>query len=241
MVTLFFPDRRRLMRRLVLVSSFSLGVLALGCGSDPGSMLVGWNVGLSGNCAEADIATVRITLEEEGGGTLGPFDASCAAGEGGATFKISDVDEGSYTIVLEGLDADGATIYTGRSSSRTNVTEGKTATPAAITLSPAPASLTVGWKFLDGRGCAVQDGPPTTVRVLLFKSDAQEADETAPCEDYEIVLGDLEADDNYDVQVTALGGTTPLYRYEEVDIDLADGEQLEILGDLLACDPGECN
>lgn len=224
------------MRRLVLVSSFSLGVLALGCGSDPGSMLVGWNVGLSSNCAEAGISTVRITLEEEGGSTLGPFDAACAAGEGGATFKISDVDEGAYAISLEGLDADGGVIYTGRSTGRTNVSEGKAATPAPITLSPAPASLTVQWRFVDGLGCPAQEGAPTTVRVILFKSDSEEANETAPCVDSQLVIGDLEADEDYDVQVTALAGSTPLYRYSELDIALEDGEQRTVIGDLIACD-----
>ncbi len=229
------------MRRLGLVPSFLLGAFLVGCGSDPGSVLVGWNVGLSSNCGEAGIATVRITLEEEGGSTLGPFDASCAAGEGGATFRISDVDEGSYTITLEGLDAGGGVIYTGWSTSRVSVTEGKAATPSAITLSPAPASLTIQWRFVNGLGCSVQDGAPTTVRIVLFKSDTQEADESAPCEDSQLILTDLEADPDYDVQVTAMAGNTGLYRYEELDITLEDGEQRTVLGDLIACEPGACN
>lgn len=231
------------MRRLGLVSSFLLGALAAGCGSDPGAISVSWSVGLSGSCADEGITTVQITLEEEGGSTLGPFEATCTAGEGGGSFKISDVDAGSYTISLVGLDADGNVIYTGRSSSRANVSDGKTATPAPITMSPAPAQLTIQWRFVNGLGCAVQEGEPTQVQVVLFKSNSEETTESAACDDSQLVIGDLEADDDYDVQVTALHGSTRLFRFEQLDIALADGEQRTITGDLLACAdiPAGCN
>ena len=232
------------MRSLVLGSLFLVGVLGAGCGSDPGAIAVRWSVGLSGTCTDAGITTVRITLNEEGGSTLGPFEASCEAGRSAEGFKISDVDVGSYSIDLAGLDADGAVIYTGRSSGRTNVSEGKTATPAAIVMSPAPAQLTIQWKFANGLGCAVQDGVPTDVQVTLFKSNSLETTESADCVDSQVVIGDLEADTDYDVQVTAVDRSgTPLYRFDQLDIALADGEQMTILGDLIACAdiPAGCN
>lgn len=225
------------MRRLGLVGA----VLLMGCGSDPGSVLVGWKIGLNSNCGEAGIATIRITLTEEGGSTLGPFEASCAAGEDGATFKISDVDEGSYTIELEGLDAEGTAVYTGHSASRVNVSEGKASTPPAITLSPAPASLTIQWSFENGLGCAGQTPVPTTVNLLLFKSDSEEANETAECDASFFVFEDLEEDDNYDIQVTALDGSTPVYRFEIVDLELADGQQRTERGTFVSCDTIDCN
>lgn len=229
------------MRTLILGTLCSLlGVLAIGCGSDPGSISVQWDIGLSGSCDDAGVTTVRITLTSSDG-TMGPFEAPCSAGADG--FQIDDVDTGSYSISLEGLDADGNVIYTGRSSSNSNVSEGKTASPAAIVMSPAPAQLTIQWKFDNGLGCAVQEGAPDEVQVVLFKSDANEAEETASCDDSQVVFPDLEADDNYDVRATAMGGGDPLYRFEELDIELADGQQETRLGTFVPCADiaGGCN
>jgi hypothetical protein len=118
-----------------------------------------------------------------------------------------------------------------------SVTEGKSSTPTPITLSPAPASLRINWRFLDGLGCAAQVPPPSDVTLVLFKSNSEEATETTECEASFFVFENLEADDDYDVQVTARDGSTDLYQFEILDISLDDGEQATETGDLLACDP----
>lgn len=231
------------MRRLGLGSSLLLGLLVVGCGSDPGSIAVSWRIGLSGSCDEAGITTIRITLEEEGGSILGPFEAGCEAGEDGSTFKIADVDEGSYTIKLQGLNSDGGITYTGESTGRTSVSAGKTSTPQPVPLSPAPASMTIQWRFNDGLGCPAQDGAPDEVVVILFKDDSEEANISEDCVTSLVVIPDLGRSENYDIQVTAVNGATPLFRFSQEDVTLADGEQKTITGEFVPCADiaGNCN
>jgi len=229
------------MRSLVVGSLFLASVFGVGCGSDPGAINVQWDIGLSGNCADEGITTVRITLTEEGGATVGPFEAPCGSGADG--FSIDDIPEGSYSIDLEGYNSDGDLVYTGHSTGRTKVSEGKTAAPNAIVMSPAPARITVRWAFEDPRGCRVQAGEPDTVQVLLFKGNREETTEETDCEDFELVIDDLDANDDYDIRVTALNGSTKLFAFEQSDLALADGEQAVVDGVLLPCAdvPNLCN
>lgn len=219
------------MRTLALGSFL---VLLSGCGSDPGAINIQWNIGLSGTCEDAGVVNVQITLTNDDGGTVGPVQAPCSSGADG--FLIEDLDEGTYRIDLAGINEDNEVIYTGHATG-TNVSEGKTANPSPIVMSPAPASLTVQWRFDNGLGCTVQVGAPEDVQVVLFKSNANEAQEEAACGDSQIIFGELEADDDYDVQVTAVSGSgEPLFRFSELDIQLADGEQRTVTGAFIPCE-----
>ncbi|MBI2895427.1 MAG: hypothetical protein HYY06_17865 [Deltaproteobacteria bacterium] len=222
------------MRRLLFLS---LGAAwAAGCGSDPGSIDVHWTIGATNDCERAEIAQIRITLREEGGGVEGPFMTACASGTSASSpFRLNDIEEGSYTIVVEGLDATGKVIYMGQSSARYAVEEGKNTPTDAIQLSPAPPSIRVRWSFVGGGLC----GPNLveTVEAKAFFQDTALATGSSDCNDGEILLQETTlVPGEYEVQVNGRdAGGVVIFRYTEVEVEVSAGEETLVSGQLEAC------
>lgn len=227
------------MRKLAYLS---LGAaVAAGCGSDPGSIQVRWTIGANNDCG--DIETVRITLHEESGATEGPFTAPCAAGTS-APFTLNDVDEGDYTIALEGLDGAGNVIFSGESSARYSVNAGQTTTTDAIALNPAPPTIRVLWRFSDGRPCGQHGITQIEARAFLVPDQILDATETAGCDAPQILLQEglrmTPVGSAYEIQLNgkdASGAT--LFRYTtptEDGIVVSAGGEAEVDGVLEPCE-----
>jgi hypothetical protein len=195
---------------------------------------VRWRIGAGSTCEDAGLSTVRISLEESGGETLGPFDASCDVGLS-QPFVIKDVDTGDYFVDLSGLDEDDLVRYSGRSDDRVSVQEGKLSSPSTIILSPVQATIQIQWRFTDGLNCASHG--VTSVHAEAFLNDRREAEGDADCElEPNIVLSDL-GEGTYDVVVTAVSDTgDPVYGFTEHDLELAAGQLAPLIADLESCD-----
>jgi hypothetical protein len=175
--------------RVLFVSSI---LLCSGCifSSDPppGTLEVRWTIGAGvQTCEEAGLDLVEITLEEEGGDLFGPFAASCESGRSG-TYSLDDLEEGTYTIVIDALAGE-ERVYTGTSQDTYTVESDTTVRTERVVLSPIPASLDVLWRFEDGRQCGFHDVDELVIRAFLNNAVAEEV--TTTCAEGEALIEDV--------------------------------------------------
>ena len=226
--------------RLLLLSSILLSSGCIFSSSSEGTLEVRWTIGAGvQTCEDAGLDRVEVTLEEEGGDVLGPFGASCEAGRSDV-LVLDGVDEGSYTILIDGYAGD-ELVYTGRSRSSFSVEADSTVRASTVVLSPIPASVDVLWRFEDGRQCGSHDVDEMLVQAFLNNAVAEEV--IIPCAEGEAILEDI-LPGTYDVQVTALDETTqdPVFRFTAANVAVEAGSQIEVDGLLLSCEEidGNC-
>ena len=215
--------------RVLFVSSI---LVCSGCifSSDPppGTLEVRWTIGAGvQTCEEAGLDLVEITLEEEGGDLFGPFATSCESGRSG-TYSLDDLEEGTYTIVIDALAGE-ERVYTGTSQDTYTVESDTTVRTERVVLSPIPASLDVLWRFEDGRQCGFHDVDELVIRAFLNNAVAEEV--TTTCAEGEALIEDV-LPGIYDVQVTALDAFTldAAYRFTEANVTVAAGDEAVVDG-----------
>lgn len=226
--------------RLLLLSSILLSSGCIFSSSSEGTLEIRWTIGAGvQTCEDAGLDRVEVTLEEEGGDVLGPFSASCEDGRSDV-FVLQGVDEGDYTILIDGYAGD-ELVYTGRSRTSFAVEPDSTVRASTVVLSPIPASLDVLWRFEDGRQCGFHDVDEMVVQAFLNNAVAEEV--SIPCAEGEALLEDI-LPGTYDVQVTALDVTTQdaVFRFTEANVVVEAGGRVEVDGLLFACEDidGNC-
>lgn len=226
--------------RLLLLSSILLSSGCIFSSSSEGTLEIRWTIGAGvQTCEDAGLDLVEVTLEEEGGDVIGPYSAPCEAGRSDV-FVLDGVDEGDYTILIDGYSGE-ELVYTGRSRSSFAVEADATVRASTVTLSPIPASLDVLWRFEDGRQCGFHDVDDMLVQAFLNNAVAEEV--VIPCADGEALIEDI-LPGTYDVQVTALDIATqaPVFRFTEANVAVEAGSQETVDGLLLSCDDiaGNC-
>lgn len=226
--------------RLLLLSSILLSSGCIFSSSSEGTLEIRWTIGAGvQTCEDAGLDRVEVTLEEEGGDNLGPFSASCEDGRSDV-FVLDGVDEGDYTILIDGYAGD-ELVYTGRSRSSFAVEADSTVRASTVVLSPIPASLSVLWRFEDGRQCGFHDVDDMLVQAFLNNAVAEEV--VIPCADGEALVEDI-LPGTYDVLVTALDAKTqdPVFRFTEANVAVEAGSHETVDGLLLACEEidGNC-
>jgi hypothetical protein len=126
-----------------------LALLAgLSCGQDEVAVVeVPFRFG-AGDCATAEVVRVRGAVYDfDGPSPAAEGVAACAAGR----VEVPDVEAGTYSIVLEGLDAGGCVTHTARLDGVRVRPPSRTTTALRLGLAPRPLELT--WRLGDAASC----------------------------------------------------------------------------------------
>lgn len=220
--------------RVILLSAM---LVCSGCfftSESEGGLELRWTIGAGvQGCEEAGLDLVEITLEEDGGDNLGPYSTACESGLGDL-FVIDGLDEGTYTIIIDGYAGDDL-VYSGRSQQSYDVEADRMVRAETVVLSPIPASIVVLWRFEDGRQCGFHDVDDMIIRAFLNNAVADTI--TTSCAEGEATIEDV-LPASYDVQVTALDAVSgdAAYRFTEASIVVAAGDEATVDGIFLPCE-----
>ena len=198
------------MARLSLIALLSLAFVLSACdhsdSPSPGALEVSWRV--KGTlCGDAGVASVRITLTLDGA-VFKVAEAACTD----SIASFVDVPSGRYEILIEGLDEDGATTYSGGPVEVTVPSSGE-AIADRIELERIGGALNLLWSFDNGMLCSVNQ--IIEVEVAVWGNGRQEYGAVYPCDPFSdaqteegvslqpgVLISQLEADE---VEVKAFG------------------------------------
>lgn len=120
----------------------------LGCNNGPnsGTLSVNYELGLGGACADFNVETVRVTLDE------GEYEEEEAC-DPANPILLTGVAAGNYDVLVEGIDPENFTVMDnigGIEDDRVEVVGGSDK-EHDVTLADSPAQVQVRWlKFVDG-------------------------------------------------------------------------------------------
>lgn len=187
-----------------------------------GELELTWQVSPRG-CADANVTSVEVTA-------AGPETRTeiyeCARGEA----RLMDLTAGTYTVTVEGLDAQGVARFTSPDT-RVTVHPDLTASNPHARLVAKPAEAHVAWRFEDGRVCGAH-GVESLSIAAFDKFDYEVAVVEARCDEAGAVIADILAG-TYLIQVSGRGNdglwlgqsTIALERGEAASVDVVLAEQ----------------
>ncbi len=163
-----------LTKSLVPLALISLSLAACGGDEPIGGLKVPFVLGASQECTSIGVEQVRVTatmIEDGEQGASFEETGACSAGE----VTLTDIPIGTYSLVLEGLDAAGLTILDNLAPGgkvQAEVLEGQTNTSESVTLRPAPALLRMRWSLaVDGFQAMCADVNIARFTVEVYKGD----------------------------------------------------------------------
>lgn len=150
-----------------------LGLATLpGCADpDPGNLLVAPQLGPTDDCEQFGVATVRARLDPSGDDEFEAQEAAC-----GSDLLFERLPAGRYSLLVEGVDADGLTIMDNGGdpdSVRISVPAGGEAEIPAL-LTATPAKLHVRWRLFLSEGVPAQCTHPD-LTIAAFRVAAWDA------------------------------------------------------------------
>lgn len=155
--------------------SWGIGMVALAlasCGSegteDPGSIRVTWRFG-GKTCADLGVVTVRASVRDSKGKDALEPTPTFPCSDGTVGVVIEDVPPGTYTLILEGMTAEGHPYYQGtRTGVRVESGKETTVSPT-INLELKKSEVLLNWEFPSGTGFCNGNGV-VQVEVSAFDS-----------------------------------------------------------------------
>ncbi len=131
---------------LVLATS---ALLASSCNNGPnsGTLSVNYELGLEAACADYNVATVKVTLDE------GEYEEEEAC-DPSSPILLTGVAAGNYDVLVEGIDPEGFTVMDNIGGDDDESVEivGGSDKEHDVTLGNSPAQVQVRWsKFVDGQ------------------------------------------------------------------------------------------
>jgi hypothetical protein len=216
------------MRRFVLLPTLvaALGLTAVGCGDDtgslpPGNLSIHWLVG-SSDCERAGVTTIAVFLTGER--ALGTDVRTFDCRDGGAL--LTGLRPGVYSLSFRGRDANNVDRFGGEVTG-VEVRSNGTTTVQTVRLSALPAEMRVTWYFENGRMCAFNG--VANVEIVLYRAEYEIFSTVVPCIDALVELQDIQAD-TYDVEVLGLddGGRARFVGQEQVQVGRGDRATVEV-------------
>lgn len=138
------------------------------CGDDPvknGELLVKWNTGpTAATCGTFGVTTVEARAMK-GETAAAQVQTDCPASATSGEISLPDLAPGTYTIEVEGFNADDKGTYFG-TAAKQKVSEGKTTETSAIVLALKPAIIGVDWTLPGGGRCSTAN--ITDVEISLY-------------------------------------------------------------------------
>ena len=197
-------------------------------GAEPlgsGSLALSWQVSPRG-CAEAGVRSVEIRLSGPEG-LVERFD--CQIGQA----ELEDLDAGSYSLRVVGLDDTGEPIFEAKPRNLT-IDADRVESVGTLRLTAMPSQVDVTWKFSDGLVCGAHD-VDKVVLAAFDTSDYEVARETFTCDDGAGVVRGLAAG-AYIVEATAYASTRATHR-GTLQIKTGRGESLAAEVELAPINP----
>jgi len=226
--------------------------MLVGCGSEesapPGSLEVSWRFG-GKQCSDLGVTTIRITLKNSKGVSVLDPAPTVPCSDGKAT--IVDVPEGTYELVLEGLDDQGHAYYQGSRAGVTVESGKQTTVSPVINLELKKSEVLLNWEFPQGTGHC-NGNQVTQVEVSVYDSSSSSVHEgTYPClldaQNYPelgVLLAQLRGNEELTFILYALNNKTPTpqrtHRGEKT-IKTVPGERTPVIVLLEPCPaPDQC-
>lgn len=214
-----------------------------GCDDDEvqlGDLLVEYRVGSgSTDCEEEDISFLRVYLMTSETTVYEEETFTCNADS--ETVLIEDVEVGSYTIRIEGLDSDNNIIFTGELAREVEVEANQTNEAGPVILSQIPPSILLWFDFEEAGTCSRFEVEEIVV-VLYRDRTSPVYDETFACSDAlafpdGLLIEDLSDASEYDLRVRGTNDNGEYtFFYDEDGITVAAGVPEEIAAELSACE-----
>ncbi len=135
----------------------------------PGDLSLSWRISPMG-CEGSQVSRVEVSIQTPDKSYSEQIVYDCQTRRA----LIEDLVPRAYVVQLLGVEANGKTTFASESV-RVGVGSGLTATMAEQRLTARPASLEVGWRFDDGRLCAVKG--VERIAVGVYDADAFAIDE----------------------------------------------------------------
>jgi len=227
-----------------------LGVAALiamtSCGEEPaagtGDLQVVYRVGSgSQTCEDAGIAFVEVEVLDSSDTVVADTTVVCSPDD--QSVILEDIVEGSYNVVVSGLNDQNAIIYSGETSAPVTVAPDQTNGPETVVLDQLKPSIMVWIGFADVGGCE-RFGVDEIVVVLYENGSSSEFDETYACSDRieeGLLIEDLSATSTYDLRVRGTNENGEYtYEFDEDGIAVAAGPPTEVSAELSSCS-GVCS
>lgn len=130
----------------------------------PGTLQVRWSVEPRG-CGEAGVSSVTVFVTSPDETHRRTVD--CAVG----ALDFDEIPGDNYRLHAEGSTEDGRTIYESPVQPLT-VRPERVTQPAPLRLSASPATLSLAWRFADGRVCGARD--VSTVEAIVYDEEDYE-------------------------------------------------------------------
>ncbi len=231
------------MRGNILSIALSLLILAplTGCSEDEtqyGDLLVEYRVGSGSTDCEAEgIEFLRVYIMASETTVFLEETFTCDADS--ETVLFEDVEVGTYTIRVEGLDGDNNIIFTGDLTREVEVEANQTNEAGPVVLSQIRPSILLWFDFDEAGNCARFE--VEEVEVVLYR-DATDPifREVFECSERladSLLIEDLSDDSTYDLRVRGTNDNSEYtYAYDEDDIEVSMGAPEEITAELSACD-----
>jgi hypothetical protein len=211
-----------------------------GGGDSSGSLTVRWVVGGT-SCDAAGVSTVKIHLLENDLDVLPPPDptATCVVGTDGLT--LAKVPTGTFTLKIEGLDAQGNAFYEGTRDAVKVYSDKLTTVDPPVTMSMKKAAVNLTWRFANGKMCPANG--VSKVELGVFDQGSSEVlNLQFPCGDGLALIEGLRGNDklNFNLFGVDAQGKRSFKGKAEVTPEPGKTADLEIV--LAPCfGPTECN
>lgn len=182
-----------------------------------GSILITWRIGPEPgkDCAEVGIVNVTAKAIDEAGAEVSNMGAPCSAG----SVEVKYVEAGTYTVVVEGINADGRAIYRGKREQVKVATGQKVGIIGDIELSPKPATIHVTWRFENGEMCTTNG--VSKLKITVAKGADQKDEQEKPCDsDYSLEVPEL---GDYSVKGRAYGEDSESAKFADLQTASAGG------------------
>jgi hypothetical protein len=214
----------------------------LGCGEgmEPtltGDLQVTYRVGSgSSTCADVGIASLRVHIFVNGTEVVRDEIFACEPGAQSVTF--ADIQEGTFTVRIEGLDSGSRLIFAGEAFQPFTVVAGQTNGPINVVLDQLRPALEIFFGFVDVGSCEQNGVRDLKVRVFENGS-AIILDQSYLCTmqiDQSVLIEGLSDTSTFDLRVRGINEYGEgAFEYNEDGIVVTAGAATEVSADLTAC------
>lgn len=231
-----------LKRYMLAVMAIVIGSMLVACDDDTspqlGDVQVTYRVGSgSSTCEDVGISFVRVYLMVSE--TESAADETFACDPAGQTVTMNDIEAGTYTVRVEGLDGTNAIIYTGESAEDAlEVEADQTNGPVSVVLNQLRPAMLIWTDFADPGGCARAEVVDIVIRVYENGSSLV-YDETFECPvrlDDGLLIEGLSETSTYDLRIRGTNENSEYtHEYNEDGVEVSPGAPTEIEARLSAC------
>lgn len=202
-----------------------------------GDLQVTYQVGSgSTSCEDAGIEFVRVYISISETEDLVDQIFPCEPDDQSVMFN--DIEVGTYSVHIEGLDTDNNAIYNGEATRDVTIEANQTNGPVNVVLNQIRPSLQIYFGFADVGGCD-RFGVVDIVVRLYEDGVSLVHDQSYPCATQiteALMIEDLSASSTYDLRVRGNNDNDePTHEYNEDDIVVEPGPPTEISAEMDTC------